>query len=922
MKLLQVHGFYPNYITHFYDRNPDLSSASFDIQTDAFVRDGYAAGHIFAPHLQKTGYDACLVMANCPYSQVRWLHEHDFVLEDRALWMWEIVRKQIEYLKPDILYLSDPVNFEGRFIKSLSWKPSLIVGWRGASIPEGTDWSEFDVMLSNSSVCFEDARRAGARAVEWFIPGFPAFIAENLAGEEKKYDVVFTGSWSPDHLRRNAFLAEIARAADRAEGLGPPAFFLHHGEPLPPEVARCSTEAVWGLDMYRALRQGRIVFNGEIDFSVGETGGMRFFEATGVGSFLLTEHHADVGRYFEPGVEIETFKDNHELLEKIRYYLAHPEEREAIAARGHERCLRDYSMEERAKALGEIIHRHLCQKTAQQKPGKGGTGQKVNCQDREEADMLVRRGEELFAGGSPESAVDAFYRALELCPDLASALNNLGVTLWHMGRTDEALEYLERAHVLAPGNRAAALNFENSLMQLKRPDEAKRVMERFLSSPREDAGMENAADEPYDIAYTKGWADPQLRSLVYLCYKTPDFEDNARRFYKSEEFAEVVRVLGELGVSPSPERHVLDFGCGNGVASYALSRAGYKVTGMDSSLGKIAGLRAAVQLRGLDGAQFELVHSTGEEIPFPDEIFDVVWMRETLHHIRDLAGFLKGIGRILKPLGVLCCLRDHVIWNESQRQHFFATHPFNHITGDEGCFYLHEYLDAFSRAGLTMEKCIDPLSSVINTYPGPVNPAARFDEAEARMRPEGNDLFSFFVRQPGGAGGEEKPLTIGTNTRIVPHNIRMKERCAVTVGRDSIIEGSISFDREGARVTIGDRCFVGTSHLISAEEITIGDDVIISWGCTISDHNSHSISWNERKDDVASWMKGRKDWTYVKREPVRIGNKVWIGFNVIILKGITIGEGAVIGAGSVVTKDVPPYTVVAGNPARVIREIT
>lgn len=66
---------------------------------------------------------------------------------------------------------------------------------------------------------------------------------------------------------------------------------------------------------------------------------------------------------------------------------------------------------------------------------------------------------------------------------------------------------------------------------------------------------------------------------------------------------------------------------------------------------------------------------------------------------------------------------------------------------------------------------------------------------------------------------------------------------------------------------------------------------------------------------------GYKDWIHVKICPVKICNKVWIGFNSIILKGVTIGEGSIVGAGSVVTKDVPPWTIVAGNPARIIREI-
>ena len=59
----------------------------------------------------------------------------------------------------------------------------------------------------------------------------------------------------------------------------------------------------------------------------------------------------------------------------------------------------------------------------------------------------------------------------------------------------------------------------------------------------------------------------------------------------------------------------------------------------------------------------------------------------------------------------------------------------------------------------------------------------------------------------------------------------------------------------------------------------------------------------------------------VIRKPIVIKDKAWIGFNSIILKGVTIGEGAIVGAGSVVTKDVPPYTIVAGNPARIVREI-
>jgi acetyltransferase-like isoleucine patch superfamily enzyme len=147
-----------------------------------------------------------------------------------------------------------------------------------------------------------------------------------------------------------------------------------------------------------------------------------------------------------------------------------------------------------------------------------------------------------------------------------------------------------------------------------------------------------------------------------------------------------------------------------------------------------------------------------------------------------------------------------------------------------------------------------------------------------------------------------------------------KPGCQIKIDRDSMITGSLVFDRENAIISIGQRVFINGT-IIAATKIEIGDDVMISWGVTIVDHNSHSISFSHRAADVTNWRMGKKDWTQVKVAPVQIGDKVWIGLNALILKGVTIGEGAVVGAGAVVTKDVPAWTIVGGNPARIIREI-
>lgn len=145
--------------------------------------------------------------------------------------------------------------------------------------------------------------------------------------------------------------------------------------------------------------------------------------------------------------------------------------------------------------------------------------------------------------------------------------------------------------------------------------------------------------------------------------------------------------------------------------------------------------------------------------------------------------------------------------------------------------------------------------------------------------------------------------------------------CTVTVGHDCIINARISFDREGAKFSCGDRCFIGASHFVCAGSIALEDDVLISWGVTIVDHNSHAIEWHDRSDDVLDWAQGAKNWGNVVIAPVHFGRRSWVGFNAIILKGVNIGEGSIVAAGAVVTKDVPPFTIVGGNPARVIRTL-
>lgn len=173
-------------------------------------------------------------------------------------------------------------------------------------------------------------------------------------------------------------------------------------------------------------------------------------------------------------------------------------------------------------------------------------------------------------------------------------------------------------------------------------------------------------------------------------------------------------------------------------------------------------------------------------------------------------------------------------------------------------------------------------------------------------------------------------LTIGKGSITDGLNLQFRRKestCKMSIGNDSAVQGIFVFEHTEGSISIGDRSYIGGGMFICTEKISIGDDVLVSWGCTFMDNNAHSLLASERKNDVALYIHNVKnkenqispDWSKIKKAAIVIKNKAWVGFNCVVLKGVTIGEGAVIGSGSVVTTDVPDYAIFGGNPAKLIR---
>jgi acetyltransferase-like isoleucine patch superfamily enzyme len=151
----------------------------------------------------------------------------------------------------------------------------------------------------------------------------------------------------------------------------------------------------------------------------------------------------------------------------------------------------------------------------------------------------------------------------------------------------------------------------------------------------------------------------------------------------------------------------------------------------------------------------------------------------------------------------------------------------------------------------------------------------------------------------------EQPIGLSLGANVMVHTwteFNIDPAGQVTVGEDSVLVGAV---------------------FMCSDRITIGRRVVISYHVTIADSDFHPLDLESRRLDAIANAPGgdRSKRPPVESRPVVIEDDSWIGIGAIILKGVHIGSGARIAAGSVVTRDVPPNTAVAGNPARIVTEM-
>lgn len=381
MRLLKI-GVYPStYLEQFYTRRPGLAAAPYAAQHAALIEDCFGSSDFWTKALTDLGYETCDLVINAEPLQRAWAAERGQALDEGGR-LFDITAAQVREFRPDVLIVADYSTVTAAFLRHLrDVCPSirLVLGWCGAPYGDGTVFGEWDVVLSCVPELVAHFREAGRRA-RHVNHAFEPRVLDKLGAREDApaADFVFIGSLVKSerfHLGRERLLARLVEQTGLQiwSEVGPPplsrlrraARLLRGGAMSPPpssvdaRIARRARPPLFGLDMFRQLRAGRVALNTHIDISTRSASNMRLFEATGVGACLLTDAKENLRELFEPDAEVVAYRDAEECVEKVKYLLGHESRRREVAAAGQRRTLREHTFASRAAVIDAVVREEL-----------------------------------------------------------------------------------------------------------------------------------------------------------------------------------------------------------------------------------------------------------------------------------------------------------------------------------------------------------------------------------------------------------------------------------------------------------------------------------------------------------------------------------------------------------------------------------
>jgi spore maturation protein CgeB len=349
-------------------------------QYKAIMMSGFGWADFWKSNLEATGdYVVQEIVINGEAIQKRWASENK-VRYSHKQWALDIVEAQIAEFKPDVFWTDEINLMSPQFFSRIKKNHpcvKLIMAWDGVAFNNIKKFNGVDIMLSCVSHIVEYYQQHGIES--FLLPfAFDKSILEKIIPANRPWDVSFVGGLSLGkgaHDQRFRLLKELANNIDinlqlscnfARQAIKSTYELVKH-----PKInglfdrtndilnlyslLRHNKGSVFGIEMYQVFADSKITINSHIDAALNKAGNMRLFEATGVGTCLVTDWKDNLSDYFEPEKEVVTYRYPEECVEKVLWLLDHPIEREMIATAGQKRCLNDHSYKNRSMQLDKII---------------------------------------------------------------------------------------------------------------------------------------------------------------------------------------------------------------------------------------------------------------------------------------------------------------------------------------------------------------------------------------------------------------------------------------------------------------------------------------------------------------------------------------------------------------------------------------
>ncbi len=407
MKLARLTTLYPSYIKYYYARNPVLKSEPYDVQQSHIHYDAFGWADFWSHALKPVGFEVREIEMNVKPLQIAWAREKNIRFNSKR-WIYDIAEAQIENFQPDIVFIHELRGTTASWIQRLREKnPSikLIIGWYGAPILDTSAIKECDVMLSCIPEVVSQLRNDGMEAHHLNHAFDPRILDRIDRTHDQHIDVSFIGQIIRSnrfHLAREKLLLELLKKTNLqiytpsayiplSKKLTTPvrytAYYLIQAlkymsvpeqtlqkipglrnaailyeKPLAfvnPQLKPYLNKEVYGLEMFQTLHDSKVTWNNHIDISKDSASNMRLYEATGVGTCLITDWKPNIQDLFEPDTEVVTYRNADECAEKVTWLLENPEESIKIADAGQTRTLREHTFGQRAKQFRTIIDTYL-----------------------------------------------------------------------------------------------------------------------------------------------------------------------------------------------------------------------------------------------------------------------------------------------------------------------------------------------------------------------------------------------------------------------------------------------------------------------------------------------------------------------------------------------------------------------------------